>query len=103
MAGRDFMRAVFNLEINQFGVAMNAPQTVVYVVQLLSYTPPQETLWQIFLAEDFGKYVAAAQDDLRADHRAWLESLKTSAGLQWEIKPQGQRTESAPDSLPEEE
>ncbi len=60
MVGQDFMRAVFNLEINQTGVAMNLPQTVVYVVQLIKYSPPQDVLWQIFLAEDFSKYTVIA-------------------------------------------
>ena len=88
MAGMDFMRAVFNLDLNQVGVARNAPQTVVYVVQLIKYSPPQDVLWQIFLAEDFSKYVAVASAHLQTDQKAWLESLKTSAGLKWEQKPQ---------------
>jgi hypothetical protein len=88
LAGMDFMRAVFNLELNQAGVAMNAPQTVVYVVQLIKYTPPQDALWGIFLAEDFSRYALVAIEAMQADQRAWLESLKTSAGLKWEQAPQ---------------
>jgi hypothetical protein len=103
LVGGDFMQTVFNLEINQFGVALNAPQTVVYVVQLLSYSPPQETLWQIFLAEDFAKYSIVAQDDMNVERQAWLESLKTSAGLKWERKPEQQRAGPDSGSLPEEE
>jgi hypothetical protein len=103
LVGLDFMRVVFNMDINQIGVAMNAPQTVVYVVQLINYSPPQDVLWQIFLAEDFSKYATIAVGDLQADHKAWLESLKTSAGLQWEIKPEQPRGEPAPASIPEED
>ena len=84
MVGQDFMRAVFNLDINQTGVAMNLPQTVVYVVQLIKYSPPQDVLWQIFLAEDFSKYAVVAASNVQKDQNAWLESLKTSAGLKWE-------------------
>jgi hypothetical protein len=103
MVGLDFMRVVFNMDINQIGLAMNAPQTVVYVVQLINYSPPQDVLWQIFLAEDFSKYATIAVADLQADQKAWLESLKTSAGLQWEIKPEQPRGEPAPVSIPEED
>ncbi len=102
MVGMDFMRAVFNLDLNQVGVAMNLPQTVVYVVQLIKYSPPQDVLWQIFLAEDFSKYSVVADIDLQADQKAWLESLKTSAGLKWESKPEQPRGEPAPDSFPED-
>jgi hypothetical protein len=103
MVDLDFMRVVFNLDVNQIGIAMNAPQTVVYVVQLINYSPPQDVLWQIFLAEDFSKYSSIAVGDWQTDHKAWLESLKTYAGLKWEIKPEQPRGESAPDSFPEEE
>jgi hypothetical protein len=102
LVGIDFMRAVFNLDINRFGVAINAPQTVVYVVQLVSYNPPQDALWQIFLAEDFSKYSVMAGGDLQEVQKQWMESLKTSAGLQWEIKPEQSRGESAPTPIPED-
>jgi hypothetical protein len=103
MVGLDFMRVIFNMDINQIGLATNAPQTVVYVVQLINYNPPQDVLWQIFLAEDFSKYSNIAVGDLQADQKAWLESLKTYAGLQWEIKPEQPRGEPAPVSIPEED
>ncbi len=72
--GMDFMCAVFNLDINQIDVALNAPQTVAYVIRMISYNPPQNALWQIFLAEDFSKYSAPAINDLGSDRRAWLEA-----------------------------
>jgi len=103
MAGVDFMHAVFNLDKGQIGIAMNAPQTVIYVIQLISYTPPPDAFWQIFLAEDFSKYYSAAASDLQADRRAWLEWLKTSSGLQWEMKPEQLKGEPSSDSLPEED
>jgi hypothetical protein len=103
LVGLEFMHAVFNLDINQIGVAMNMPKTVVYVVQLIKYSPPQDVLWQIFLAEDFSKYSAVAAIDLQKDQIAWLESLKTAAGLKWEIlQPEQSHGESAPDSTPED-
>ncbi len=101
MVGQDFMHTVFNLEINQTGVAMNLPQTVVYVVQLRKYSPPQDVLWQIFLAEDFSKYAIVAASNVQKDQNTWLESLKTSAGLKWE-KPEQPREEPGPEPMPDD-
>ncbi|MGA2798063.1 MAG: hypothetical protein ABSE63_10815 [Thermoguttaceae bacterium] len=102
MAGPDFMRAVFKLDINQTDVAMNLPQTVAYVVQLIKYSPPQDVLWQIFLAEDFNKYAVVAASNVQKEQNAWLESLRTSAGLKWEMKPEQPRGEPGPESFPED-
>jgi hypothetical protein len=102
LVGQEFMRAVFNLDINQTGVAMNMPQTVVYVVQLMKYSPPQDVLWQIFLAEDFSKYAVVAATNVQKDQKAWLESLQKSAGLKWEMKPEQPRGEPVPESLPDD-
>jgi hypothetical protein len=102
LVGQDFMWAVFNLDINQTGVAMNLPQTVVYVVQLIKYSPPQEVLWQIFLAEDFSKYAVVAASHVQRDQNAWLESLQTSSGLKWEMKPEQPRGEPGPEPMPDD-
>jgi hypothetical protein len=99
--GMDFMHAVFNLEVNQIDVAMNAPQTVAYVIRMISYNPPHDALWQIFLAEDFSKYSAPAVNALDIDRRAWLESLKTYAGFKWEATPDQPRPHPGPESLPD--
>ena len=93
MAGGDFMRAVFDLEEKQIGVGMNIPKTMVYVIRLDNYSPPQDVLWQIFLVDDFSKYAAAAQNDFYQAQVAWLEDLKTSAGLKWELRPTERRAQ----------
>jgi hypothetical protein len=102
MAGVDFMRAVFKLEPKQVGAAMNAPQTVAYVVQLDTYTPSEKVLWEIFLAENFSKYASLAVNDYRTEQREWMESLKTYAGLKWEVVPDQPHPESDADYMPEE-
>jgi hypothetical protein len=91
LAGLDFMRTVFALDENQIGVAMNHPQTAAYVVRLVSYSPPQEALWRIFLADDFSNYYMVARIDRQLDQQVWLEDLKKSAGLKWEPRPTPQR------------
>lgn len=56
------------------------------MVQVISYSPPHDALWQIFLAEDFSKYAAVATVDRNKEKQAWLEDLKISSGLKWEEK-----------------
>ena len=103
MPGQTFMRTVFNLEKGKIGVAMNAPETTAYVIQIEDFNPSHEVLWKIFQTEDISKYSAAAMNEIAADRNAWLESLKTYAGLKWEKSEQQQRSsEPTPDSLPDE-
>ena len=102
MAGNDFMRAVFHLEPGQIGVALNAPQTVAYVIRLESFSPSHEVLWKQFEVDDFSKYAPAALTDQRQIHHAWMDEIKTSAGLQWKQKQEQQEQGSGPQEQEEE-
>ncbi|MGW8257133.1 MAG: hypothetical protein ACWGMZ_06590, partial [Thermoguttaceae bacterium] len=94
MAGRDFMKAVFNLNKGQIGIAMNQPKNVVYVIRLVDSTPLPKVLWEIFLVDDFSKYAPVAILELQQTRNKWLEDLKKSAGLKWEQKPRVDRSSS---------
>jgi hypothetical protein len=85
-AGDDFMRTVFRLEPSQIGTAFNEPKTVAYVIQLDEFTPSHKVLWKEFEVDDFSKYEPAAREDQRQAYQAWLDEIKTSAGLKWERK-----------------
>jgi hypothetical protein len=102
LPGEDFMRTVFHLEPGQVGVAMNAPQTVAYVIRLDQLTPSHEVLWELFKMDDFSKYASAAFGDQRQILQAWLNEVRTSAGLEWKQKPE-QMQESGPQQQQEEE
>ena len=95
-AGDEFMGTVFHMEPSQVGVAMNAPKTVVYVIRLDKLSPSQDVLWTQFEVDDFSKYGPAAATDQRQIYRAWLDELKTSAGLEWKHKPPEQTQDSGP-------
>ena len=101
-AGEDFMKTVFSLQAGETGVAMNAPQTVAYVIRVTAFSPPQDALWKQFETEDFTKYASVADDDRRKIVRAWLQEIKTSAGFHWEAghKPEQRAAES---EVPEED
>ena len=94
-AGEEFMRTVFHLEPGQIGVALNAPQNVAYVIQLSGLSPSHEVLWKEFEVDDFSKYAPAAAEDQRQIVRAWLDEIKSSAGVEWKRKA-GQPGESGP-------
>jgi len=87
MAGEEFMRAVFHLTSDQTDAALNAPQTVAYVIQMTELNPSQDVLWQQFEVDDFSKYAPAAYADRQQIARAWLDAVKTSAGFEWQRKP----------------
>jgi hypothetical protein len=95
-AGEEFMRTVFHLEPSQIGVAMNAPKTMAYVIRLNELSPSQEVLWKQFEVDDFSKYAPAAATDQRQVVHAWLDEIKTSAGLEWKHKPDQVQQESGP-------
>ncbi len=98
LAGEEFMHTVFHLERGQIGVAMNAPKTVAYVVQLNELSPSREVLWKQFEVDDFSKYASAANTDKRQMYQAWLDEIKSSVGMEWKHKPDHMR-----DSGPQED
>ncbi len=87
MAGEDFMRTVFNLDVGQVGIAMNQPQTAVYVVRPTRVNPTSTVLWELFLVDDFSKYASVAYGDQRQILDSWQDELETAAGLTWQRKP----------------
>jgi len=87
--GPEFMRTVFKLTVGQVGVAMNQPQTAAYVIRLVNTEPATTVLWELFVADDYSKYVAVAFDDQRKVIQAWQDGLKARAGFRWEREPIG--------------
>ena len=87
MAGGDFMRTVFALTPGQTGAQFNGPKTDAYAIRLQEFTPAREVIWKQFEVDDFNKYSPVAQEDQRQVVRAWLESIKKAAGLQWQRNP----------------
>ena len=83
-AGEEFMKAVFALKPNGYGVATNQPQTVVYVVHLLSQSPAEESLRDQFLATGVPPevaYIAYMENVTRV--RDWYEGVEKEYGVVW--------------------
>jgi hypothetical protein len=86
-AGKDFMRAVFALKAGEIGLTTDQPQSTVYVVRLVDYTPIDSVLWDMFVADDYRGYAMAARDDQMVAGRRWNEGIRADAGLEWQRDP----------------
>ncbi|HWB07883.1 MAG TPA: SurA N-terminal domain-containing protein [Pirellulales bacterium] len=88
--GPDFMREVFNLGVGASGEAMNAPQTIAYVVRLMSLEPSRERLRPAFLSDSFALYNEVAREDMGEVLLAWIKGLEAEAQLTWK-NPEAKR------------
>jgi hypothetical protein len=92
-AGSEFMRKVFSLGVGETGEAMNEPQSICYVVRVVSLEPSREVLRNLFMVDAFSTYEAAAFDDRRGAYEAWIKGIEHEANLEWKKppdKPRGQ-------------
>jgi len=84
--GSGFMQAVFHRDRGEVGVAMNQPETTVYVFRVTEMTPAS---WENFVSEvteSYGLFPVVYRDVERAD-QAWRKSIEAAAGLKWERPP----------------
>ena len=95
--GNEFMRTVSELDPGQIGVAMNQPKTAAYVVRVVNFEPSSDKLWDEFKDQDFTTYAAVASGDRQAMLLAWIEQLRTDAGLTWTRASDETGSEPAPD------
>ncbi|NLF06887.1 MAG: hypothetical protein GX594_02775 [Pirellulaceae bacterium] len=82
-AGDEFMRTVFSLKPGEIGSAMNAPQTIAYVIRVKEFAPDYEELWDRFKTTDFRLYASIAQQDMGRMVRAWLADVQNQSNFQW--------------------
>lgn len=88
--GEEFMRAVFSLPEGGVGVALNAPKTMAYVIRVEQFAPAEVVLWEGFQVDRFAAYLSAASRDQWEMMRAWRDSFRRAAGLEWERPPAAQ-------------
>ena len=86
-AGADFMRKVFSLSVGETGEAMNEPQTICYVVRVVSLEPSREVLRNLFMTDAYSTYAAASLDDRRTTYDAWIKGIEREAHLEWKQPP----------------
>jgi len=81
--GDEFMRAVFDLDVGEIGVAMNQPKTVAYVVRMTEANPSETVLRTQFESDRWGTYLTVGREEQRQLFLAWQEELRKGAGLEW--------------------
>lgn len=83
VAGNEFMRTVFRLNPGEVSSAMNAPQTVVYVIRVTEFTPTYEELWDRFKETDIRLYGSIAQQEWGRMAQAWMTDIREQSSFQW--------------------
>ena len=87
-AGDDFMQAVFDLGVGQVGVAVNEPETFVYVVRVDSEEPTDEQRRAAFFAAGLTPEVNYLVQTEQADIiRDWYTSQEKDCQLTWKRDP----------------
>jgi hypothetical protein len=89
MAGPDFMEGVFSLRAGEVGVAVNNPETIVYVVRVMSESPPAATLREMFLASGItSDVVSIARMEQARIYSDWYQSLEEEMDVKWLREPE---------------
>jgi hypothetical protein len=85
----DFMKSVFALEVGQAGFAVNQPETIVYVVRIVSDAPGDEELRARFLQSGSSFEVQRiASADGQNFVREWFEDVEKDTDVEWLREPQ---------------
>jgi hypothetical protein len=89
MPGEEFMRAVYALEPGRTAVAFNEPQTVCYVLRLVSQDPPAAELQEKFLAgrNDRQKISMVAQQEASQTFQSLIKGMQKRYSLEWKRPP----------------
>ena len=84
--GNGFMQAVFHHDRGEVGVAMNQPETTVYVFRVTEMTPAS---WEAFVSEGANPYGTRRVSDLDKQQvvQAWFKAIQDHAGWKWEREP----------------
>ncbi len=91
--GHEFMRTTYQLRAGEVGVAMNHPQTEVYVIRLVESQPPEEVLWQQFIRDPGRLYRIAASDEMILGFTRLMDHIRQQANFQWTPEWQRRRAE----------
>ena len=85
--GMEFMQTVFSLDPGQIDVAMNNPETICYVINVLQIDPSRESLLADFEIDSFGTYMQFGIRDASELRMQVSEKLVADADLKWLREP----------------
>jgi hypothetical protein len=88
-AGQEFMQSVMALKPGEVGTALNQPHTVVYVVRVVSESPPEDALREMFLQTGSSMELQQVAQMERSDmRRSWIEQIEREMAVKWERTPE---------------
>jgi len=87
--GEEFMRSVFSLEKGDTGVAVNAPESVVYVVRIVDQSPTDKELRERFFRSrpNTSDIQSIGQGERYALMADWYRGLAKEMDVQWKREP----------------
>jgi hypothetical protein len=87
--GDEFMRSVFSLEKGETGVAINAPESVVYVVRVVEQTPTYQELRERFFRSrpNTSDIQSIGENERYALMADWYRGLAKEMDVQWKREP----------------
>jgi hypothetical protein len=92
LSGREFMQAVFALELGEMGVAPNDAHSKVYLVKVLSQEPDEQNLRNQFLESGSTPQVAmVAREDMSQTFMDMYRGLEDRYQVKWQRPPFNQR------------
>ena len=84
----EFMEIAYSLQPGESGIAMNRPQTQMFVIRLIESTPDEELLWRFFVTASPADYFGAGKEDSQREIiRKWVEEIERNVGFQWINRP----------------
>ena len=86
--GMEFMESVYALEVGENGVAVNQPQTVVYVVRILSETPDEDQRKREFLQTGSMYAMFLHMTTVQEAMEDWYEDLEKEMEVEWHRSPE---------------
>ena len=90
LAGNDFMRSVFALEVGEVCSAVNADESIVYLVRLASEEQPDPVRMERFYNTGTTSEIRQlANFELGDIGRRWSKQVGDEVGIDWKRTPQG--------------
>jgi hypothetical protein len=91
MAGTDFMRAAYSLQIGETGYALDQSETVVYLIRCIGSTPSDDVLLEKFHNARLSDYAQAGMSEYRYSiYQSWLKQIESECDFKWIRKPNEQ-------------
>lgn len=84
--GTDFMRAVFGLEPGGAAAAFNEPQTICYVLRLVTLEPGADVLRERFVAarKDQRRLAMVGRQQVSTEFGTWFDAFEQRQGVEWQ-------------------